>query len=50
MEAAAPGLFRCTPNGLLMIPPPESEEPVVVSLVFRPVVWRKAGAALKAAA
>lgn len=50
MEAAAPGLYRTEPNGLLMVPPPDADEPVVLSLVFRPVVTRKATAQLRAVA
>ncbi|MCW3836172.1 HAD family hydrolase [Sphingomonas canadensis] len=53
MEAAAPGLYRADPAGMLLIPPPEGvDEPYVVSLVFRPVVWRRkaAEAKVKAAA
>lgn len=51
LEAAAPGLYKANPNGMLVIPPPEGvDEPFVVSLVFRPVMWRKEAAALKAAA
>jgi hypothetical protein len=50
MEAAAPGLYRAEPNGLLMVPPPDADEPVVLSLVFRPVVTRKEPAQLRAAA
>jgi FMN phosphatase YigB (HAD superfamily) len=50
MEAVAPNLYRAGPNGLLMIPPPEVNEPVILSLVFRPVVWRKNEIALRAVA
>lgn len=50
MEQSAPGLYRAQPNGMLMIPPPEVDEPVMLSVVFRPVVPRKLAAALKAAA
>lgn len=50
MEAAAPGLYRAEAAGLLMVPPPDVDEPVVLSLVFRPVVTRKETAQLKAVA
>jgi FMN phosphatase YigB (HAD superfamily) len=50
MEAVSPGLYRAGENGLLMIPPPEVDEPVVLSLVFRPVVARKETAQLRAVA
>lgn len=50
MEQGAPGLYRAQPNGLLMVPPPELNEPAMLSVVFRPVVPRKAGAELKAVA
>jgi FMN phosphatase YigB (HAD superfamily) len=50
MEQASPGLYRASPNGLLVIPPPDANEPVMLSVVFRPVVARKAAVPLKAAA
>jgi FMN phosphatase YigB (HAD superfamily) len=50
MEQGAPGLYRAQPGGMLMIPPPDVDEPVMLSVVFRPVVTRKAEVALKAAA
>ena len=50
MEAMSPGLYRAEPAGMLMIPPPDADEPVVLSLVFRPVVMRKETAKLKAVA
>jgi len=50
MEAASPGLYRTQESGLLMVPPPEVDEPVVLSLVFRPVVMRKETAQLRAVA
>ena len=50
MEQGAPGLYRAQPNGMLMVPPPDVDEPVMLSVVFRPVVPRKAEVALKAVA
>lgn len=40
MEAMAPGLYRAAPTGVLMAPPPASAEPLVLSVVFRPIRWR----------
>ncbi|WP_180141729.1 HAD family hydrolase [Sphingomonas sp. R-74633] len=50
MEQMSPGLFRATPTGVLIAAPPEGSEPMVLSLVFRPVVARKATAQLRAVA
>lgn len=50
MEAVSPGLYRASESGLLMVPPVDVTEPVVLSLVFRPVVLRKLTNALRAAA
>jgi FMN phosphatase YigB (HAD superfamily) len=50
MEAMGPNLYRTGSNGMLVVPPPAGDEPMVISLVFRPVVWRKAGAELRAVA
>jgi hypothetical protein len=50
MEAVSPGLYRTGANGLLMVSPPDVDEPVMLSIVFRPVVWRKDAVALKAVA
>ena len=50
METMGPGLFRAGPTGLLIAAPPPGDEPMVLSLVFRPVVMRQAGAALRVAA
>jgi FMN phosphatase YigB (HAD superfamily) len=50
MEQASPGLYRADANGMIIVPPPAADEPVVLSLVFRPVVMRKAAAELKAVA
>ncbi len=40
MEAMAPGLYRASPNGLLMAPPPPSATPQMLTVVFRPIQWR----------
>lgn len=50
MEAVSPGLYQAGANGLLMVPPPASSEPMVLSLVFRPVVTRKAAVEMREAA
>ncbi len=50
METMAPNLFRASPNGLIIAAPPAGDEPMVLSLVFRPVVARKATAELREAA
>lgn len=50
METMGPNLFRASPTGLLIAAPPPGTEPMVLSLVFRPVVARQAGAALRVAA
>jgi FMN phosphatase YigB (HAD superfamily) len=50
MEQMGTGLFRANPTGVLIAAPPEGSEPMVLSLVFRPVVARKAAAQLRAAA
>ena len=42
MDQGAPGLYRAQPAALLMVPPPDVDEPVMLSIVFRPVVARKA--------
>lgn len=41
LETMAPGLFKATAAGMFVISPPPVDEPVVISLVFRPVVQRK---------
>jgi len=40
MEQVAPGLWRCSDRSLLFVPPPAGQfaEPLVLQLVFRPVV------------
>ena len=50
METMAPGLYRAAPTGLLIAPPPPGDEPMVLSLVFRPVVARKPAVELRVAA
>lgn len=50
METMGPGLFRAAPTGLLIAAPPPGNAPMVLSLVFRPVVTRKPGAELRVAA
>ena len=50
MEQVSPGLFRANPTGVLIAAPPAGSDPMVLSLVFRPVVARKAAAKLRAAA
>ncbi len=50
MEQMSPGLFRASPTGVLIAAPPAGTEPMVLSLVFRPVVTRKPGAELRVAA
>lgn len=46
MTEMAPGLFQCTELGFTMVPPPPiNEGPLVLSVVFRPVVERKTAAA-----
>jgi len=54
MEEQAPGFFRCSETALLLVPPPPAavagKEPLVLSFVFRPVVRRVPGIAMKEAA
>lgn len=52
MEEAAPGLFRCGPNALTLVPPPSTtvDKPLVLALAFRPVVRRGEAAEIKRAA
>lgn len=50
MEAMAPGLYRAAPTGVLMAPPPAAPQPLVLSVVFRPVRWRGDAAAVALAA
>ena len=42
LEAMAPGLYRATPTGLLVAPPPPaSDEAQVLTVTFRPIRWRE---------
>jgi hypothetical protein len=53
MEEVSPGFYRCRENALVLVPPPPAGRisgPVLLSLVFRPVVRRAPRAALKEAA
>ena len=50
MEAMADGLYRCTPAGFLFAPPPKSEVPLVLSVIFRPIRWRDAAGEARIAA
>jgi FMN phosphatase YigB (HAD superfamily) len=51
MDDHGDGLFRCTENGLLFVPPPivQDDEPLLLALVFRPIVRRRAVALRQAA-
>lgn len=44
MHPVAEGLFRCDANGVLLVPPPggTGSDPLMLSLVFRPVLRRTA--------
>lgn len=53
MEEQTPGFYRCREDALLLVPPPSQvggKEPMLLSLVFRPVVRRAAQLALREAA
>ncbi len=50
METMAPGLFRAGSTGVLIAAPPPGTDPMILSLVFRPVVERSQAAELRAAA
>ncbi len=50
MEQMAPDLYRAEPTGLLFVLPSAFAEPMMLSLVFRPVRWREEQVALRAAA
>jgi FMN phosphatase YigB (HAD superfamily) len=52
MDEQAPGFYRCGEGALLLVPPPAGrfEEPLVLSVVFRPIVRRAPRAALQEAA
>jgi len=47
MEALAPGLHKAQENGLVFVPPPSTrvDDPMLLAIVFRPVVRRTAAAA-----
>jgi hypothetical protein len=51
MEEQAPGLYRCAQGALMLAPPPKvsSDEPHLLAIVFRPLVWRHAIELRKAA-
>jgi FMN phosphatase YigB (HAD superfamily) len=51
MQEISPGLYRCEEGALLLVPPPaRAKEPMLLSIVFRPVVRRPARLALQEAA
>lgn len=50
MEQVGPDLYRVSPDGLLFVSPSAITEPVLLSVVFRPIRWREEPAALQAAA
>lgn len=52
MQEQAPGFYRCDAGGLMLVPPPaqRADEPMLLSLVFRPVIRRAPRAELKVAA
>ena len=50
MEMMAPGLYRASPSGLLMAPPPPSAVPQMLTVVFRPIQWRARPTAIAQAA
>lgn len=50
METMASGLYRATPNGLLMAPPPPSATAQMLTVVFRPIHWRGNAAGVAMAA
>jgi hypothetical protein len=51
MTEEAPGLFRCTPASLLLVPPAAGlgAEPHLLAITFRPIVRRSEGTLRKAA-
>jgi len=51
MQMVAEGLFRCEKSGVLMVPPPTGTgtDPMMLTLIFRPVV-RRSAVALRMAA
>jgi FMN phosphatase YigB (HAD superfamily) len=50
MEQVAPDLYRLSPEGLLFVSPLAIAEPVLLSLVFRPIRGRDEAVALRTAA
>lgn len=51
MEEVSRGFYRCREEALLLVPPPaKTKEPIVLSLVFRPVVRRAPRVSLQEAA
>jgi hypothetical protein len=50
MEQVAPDIYRVSPEGLLFVSPLAISEPVLLSLVFRPLRGRDESVALQAAA
>jgi FMN phosphatase YigB (HAD superfamily) len=50
MEQVAPDLYRMSPEGLLFVSPLAIAEPVLLSLVFRPIRGRDEAVALRTAA
>jgi len=51
MEKEAPGLFRCSTESLMLVPPAAGlgGEPHLLAVTFRPLVWRRGEALQKAA-
>lgn len=52
MEEAASGMFRCDGNALMLAPPPigTGDKPLLLALVFRPLVWRSQANEMRKAA
>lgn len=51
MQEMSPGFYRSSEHGLLLVPPPANvKEPMLLSIVFRPVVRRQPGVQLQQAA
>jgi FMN phosphatase YigB (HAD superfamily) len=50
MEEQGAGLYRCGETGVLVAPPPAGNDPLVLSVIFRPVVQRGAAAQQREAA
>jgi hypothetical protein len=52
MTEEAPGLYRCTPGALLLVPPAPglTAEPHLLSITFRPIVRRDPQKLLREAA